>query len=208
MTPSPEDFRAGSETPAGAGPESGVADGHPQAPVTARDAACDPRGGVPGTQGRAGGAEPPAASSAPGPAPAGAEGGKAGPPLAPSRIPPRGVARGGAAGPGVRPGPAQAPAPGGRPGLPGAGKGPAGGEPEPSSSLPAGREPAGAERLRPAAAPAGQVPLRGKAFRDAVRAEEAKQARARRNARSRYPAKRLGGAYGPGMNRRPPPGAS
>jgi hypothetical protein len=58
--------------------------------------------------------------------------------------------------------------------------------------------------------PAGSTGLRGKDFTDAVKAEQSRQARARRTARGRYVRvadRPAGGRYAPGMARRMPPGS-
>lgn len=90
------------------------------------------------------------------------------------------------------------------------------GAPGPSSSLmhPQHAEdgpdssPAEAESEPCASVSAGTTPLAGKAFRDAVKAAQSAQAKARRNGRGRYPVKRRGDGYKPGMTRRLPPGGA
>jgi hypothetical protein len=76
-----------------------------------------------------------------------------------------------------------------------------GGEGQPSPpSRGGGADPAGGDAIAAAA------PLAGQQWRDAVRTEQARQARGRRNARGRRPSAARAARQGPGMARRMPPG--
>jgi hypothetical protein len=221
MTSCPKSAPVGSTPPSGRGLNAAE---RPPVRVTAAapDGLQDPRA-IRGTpKERAGGVGHPAAPSAPRPVPdhSGAEGGLREPsPQAPARaaaaVPERGgrgstpspQGREGTAGPGVpMPGPAST--------SPPAPEGAAGGAREEEAgvrTLRAGlspaKEPAGGTRPAGSSTSPPAAPLRGKAFRDAVKAAESAQARDKRIARGKWPAKRAGSAYGPGMTRRLPPGS-
>jgi hypothetical protein len=67
------------------------------------------------------------------------------------------------------------------------------------------QDPPGAESEPSAAAPGGATPLAGQDARKAWKAAESANAKAKRNGRGRYPVKRRGDGYAPGMSRRMPP---
>jgi hypothetical protein len=116
----------------------------------------------------------------------------------------RGDGPGGGATSAAGPVPAEAPAP--VPGGPGAGRGRGARGDSSAVRAPSPQEPGGAARTDAAAPPA---PLRDEAFRKTWRAALSADAKDRRNGRSRWPVKRLGAKYGPGMTRRqPPPGGA
>lgn len=222
MTSRPEDSQPGGVPPS-AGLGQGSAAIPPSQAAVARDAVSIAPGGIAGApQDPASGAAHPVVPLAARPAPgrsqlAGAGCGKVEPPIAaPSRTaltaagygsqgtPSRSARREGTAGPeSATSGPAQSSPPprkgrggGDRapvsgasgPGAAGTGQETAGGAPEASSALPAGK--------------------RGQDFRDAVKAAQSAQAAQRRRDRGKWPARRTGGTYGPGMSRRQPPGGA
>lgn len=199
--------------PAGTVPGRGTdaAGSLPPAPAATPGALADPKG-TRGTHDRTGGTDhssaPPVPESAPGYTPSpGAARGKAEPrtparprtaapglggPGAAQVSPPaaEGYAGGARRGPAVRSpaaGPAKPPATGVRPDSPPAGQ-TAGGAPDASS-----------------APPAVQPKNAGAEFRRAWQAARSEAAKARRNQRGRYPARRTGDGYRPGSARRLPP---
>lgn len=217
----PKSAPVGSTPPSGRGPDA--ADSPPvRVTAAAPDGLQDPTA-IRGALERAGGAAPPAASSAPrarsGSQPPGAGSGHESPPAsarASAAVPPcgdwgtapRDAEREGSAGPGVPlPGPAQT--------SPPAPKGAAGGARDGEAGvrtlragLPPATEPAGGTRPSRSSTSPPAVPLRGKDFRDAVKAAQSAQTAEQRRGRGRYPKKRAGSAYKPGMTRRPPPGGA
>jgi hypothetical protein len=165
-----------------------------------------------------GGGHPPSPSVArPVPVVSGAEGGRESPPV-PARAPaaaPKHGGRGTPSRPARREGDASpgSPVPGLAPTSPRRPEGTARGARDEEAgvrtlraSLPPAISPAGGAPEPASALPAGTTGLSGKAFRDAVKAAQSAQAKAKRNGRGRYPARRRGDGYGPGMSRRPPPG--
>lgn len=69
--------------------------------------------------------------------------------------------------------------------------------------------PEGGESLAAAASPSGSTPTPGEKARADWKAARSANAKAKRNGRGRYPVKRPGDGYGPGMTRRmPPPGGA
>jgi hypothetical protein len=221
MTSCPKSAPVGSTPPSGRGLNAAE---RPPVRVTAATPGAPAEGSGEGTRGplkRAGGVGHPAAPSVLRPAPdhSGAEGGLREPsPQAPARAPvavperggqgnPSPQGREGTAGPGAPvPGPAQT--------SPLAVKGAAGGAREEEASvrtlragLPPATEPAGGAVDRRDAPSAGTTTPPGKEGRDAWRKALSAQARDRRIARGKWPARRAGSAYGPGMTRRQPPGS-
>jgi hypothetical protein len=167
--------------------------------------------------GTGGAGHPPASPVLPAPVVSGAEGGPESPPAparAPAAVPMHG-GRGTPSRPAQREGDASpgTPVPGLAPTSPRRTEGTATGARDEEASvrtlragLPPATEPAGGAPEPASALPAGTTGLSGQAFRDAVKAAQSAQAKAKRNGRGRYPARRQGDGYGPGMTRRPPPG--
>ena len=189
------------------GADRGQVEPSSRVPVSPAATAAAALGGSRGTQKPASGpspGQPDADSGQAGPSPAAARAAAARATPGSSGIPSRGGARGGSAGPERGPGPAsasssadqgpaeeeQGPAGGGRPRVPLAGETP------------------GVATGRSSAAAPGPERLRGQEGRDAVRAAESKLAAAKRAGRGRYPVKRAGDGYKPGMTRRMPPGSA
>jgi hypothetical protein len=76
----------------------------------------------------------------------------------------------------------------------------------PAAGLPPAQSPPGTGSGAAATVPGGSTPLAGQDARAAWKAAESANAKAKRNGRGRYPVKRRGDGYAPGMTRRMPPG--